>query len=143
MPTYEFHCAACGEMIEQVFPMSGMPDSVACVCGSAAARQISANGNVVVKNTEYQFRKDRIVRSFGHGYGRSVRQQHDGYVRYFEDLKKRKREVKAQKKTNAMEWIGGMPGEMVDSIGLHEGDPEAVLKDPVTFLKKTGTYAGD
>ena len=28
-------------------------------------------------------------------------------------------------------------------IGMHEGDPEAVLKDPETFLKKTGLHAGD
>ena len=36
-----------------------------------------------------------------------------------------------------------MPGEMADSIGEHEGDKEAVIKDPIPFLKKTGLYSGD
>lgn len=145
MPTYEFECERCGRAEEGVFAMSSMPDSVPCPCGSAARRVVSLNRNAVfVKDRPYEFRQDRCVQSFGRKYGRAnPLKQHDNYVRYFDDIKKRKREISTSKNKHEMEWLGGMPGEMVDSISLHEGDKESVVKDPVKWLKKTGTYHGD
>lgn len=143
MPTYEFQCGDCGSHTEQVFSMSEMPDSVACGCGHRAGRVISSNSNVFVRNREYVFDKSKNVRSFARDFGVSDQKHHENYRKKFEGIKQRQKAMRASKHKHEIQWLGGMPGEMVDSIGLHEGDKEAVYKDPVTFLKKTGTYAGD
>tara|TARA_R110002126_G_scaffold291760_1_gene457031 strand:- start:22577 stop:22948 length:372 start_codon:yes stop_codon:yes gene_type:complete len=123
--------------------MADMPSTVECACGSDAVRVIDRAPESFVANREYTFDKGNCVQGFGKDYGRSDAEQHRHYEQYFGDIKKRKRKLSSKQKDSGMEWIGGMPGEMVDSIGLHEGDPEAVLKDPKTFLKKTGLYDGD
>jgi len=137
MPIYEFQCSRCGRTDEQAFPMAEMPDAVACPCGEPAARKISINRNVAVKNREYAFDKSKCVQNFGQRYGRTPEQQHALYQDYFHRMKQLAKGRKSSKKTD-IKYLGGVPGEMADSIGRHEGDPEAFVKDPVTFLKKTG-----
>lgn len=122
--------------------MSSKPDSVACECGQQARSIISSNSNSYVANREYVFDQGSCVQSFGRSLGRTRAQQHQHYQSYFADIRKRRRQMKGcNTLKNGMEWIGGMPGEMADSIGMHEGDPEAVSKDPEAFLKKTGMHA--
>lgn len=123
--------------------MASMPQSVVCHCGSDAVRVITSAPQSFVANREYVFDKAKCVQGFGKDYGRTDAEQHRHYQEYFGDIRKRKSKLSSKQKDQGLEWIGGMPGEMVDSIGLHEGDPEAVIKDPTTFLKKTGLYAGD
>jgi len=124
--------------------MADMPSSVRCRCGSDAVRVIGSLPDLFVANREYVFDKRNCVVNFGKDYGRGVRRQHKHYQDYIEGMKKHKRAIAGSKlKKTGMEWLGTMPGEMVDSIGLHEGDPEAVAKDPVKFLKKTNLYQGD
>jgi len=96
-----------------------------------------------VANREYVFDKAKCVQGFGKDFGRTDAEQHKHYQDYRADMQMRKSKLSPKQKVQGMEWLGMMPGEMVDSIGLHEGDPEAVLKDPTTFLKKTGLYEGD
>ena len=142
MPTYEFQCAACGKVTEETHSFSGKPDSIACSCGGAAESIISLNRNSYVANREYVFDQGDCVQNFGRDVGRSTSQQHRHYQEYFGKIKQRRRQMKGSNTLkNGMEWIGGMPGEMADSIGMHEGDPEAVSKDPEVFLKKTGMHA--
>lgn len=143
MPRYDYECGTCGRREERVFSMADMPQGLPCPCGQWAGRVIDFVPEVFVKNREYVFDKGKNVRSFAQDFGKSDQKHHEGYRQYFEDIKKRKRELGTSKRKHEIEWIGGMPGEMVDSIGQHEGDKEAVLKDPVTFLKKTGLYDGD
>lgn len=123
--------------------MASMPSTIDCPCGSQAGRVIDCVPESYVANREYTFDKGNCVQGFGKDYGRTDQQQHRHYESYFADIRSRKRKLTAGQKKQGLEWVGGMPGEMVDSIGMHEGDPEAVLKDPVTFLKKTGLYDGD
>lgn len=143
MPTYEFECRECGVLHEHVCSFSSKPSQLDCSCGGQAESIISQNDNGgFVSNRDYEFGKENCVVNFGAEYGRSVQQQHAGYQKYFGELKQRKRQLKRQGGLNkGLEWIGGMPGEMFDTIGLQEGDPEAVSKDPETFLKKTGMHA--
>ena len=145
MPTYEFECRACERVTEAVFSMSGKPDSVACSCGGRAVSIISrsAGSNSFVKDKPFEFDKSKNVMSFGRQFGRTDKQQHEVYANYIEDMKKAKRAAKSSGRKQDIEWLGTMPGEMVDSIGQHEGDKEAVAKDPVSYLKKTGLYQGD
>jgi len=146
MPTYEFECGACECVTEAVFSMSGKPDSVACEqCGGEAQSIISrsAGSNSFVKDRPFEFDKSKCVQSFGKKFGRTDQQQHKVYQDYVEGMKKDRRAAKLSGKKNDIEWLGCMPGEMVDSIGQHVGDKEAVSKDPVTFLKKTDLYQGD
>jgi len=138
MPRYDYECETCGRREEHVFSMASMPQTVDCPCGQPAGRVIDTVPESYVANREYTFDKGNCVQGFGKDYGRTDQQQHEHYKKYFGDIKRRKRGLSASQKKQGLEWVGGMPGEMVDSIGLHEGDPEAVLKDPVTFLKKTG-----
>ena len=142
MPTYEFECRNCGKVTEAAYSMSSKPSSIMCSCGSEANSIISLNTNSYVANREYVFDQGDCVQNFGRNVGRSASQQHRHYQNYFGDIKKRRRRMKGSNTLkNGMEWIGGMPGEMADSIGMHEGDPEAVSKDPEVFLKKTGMHA--
>ena len=143
MPRYDYGCEKCGHREERVFSMRDMPQGVPCPCGEWATRVIDSVPEAFVANRAYQFDRGKNVRSFGADYGRTDQQQHDHYRQYFDDIKKRKRALGTSKRKHEIEWIGGMPGEMVDSIGMHEGDKEAVVKDPVSFLKKTGLYDGD
>ncbi len=143
MPRYDYGCETCGWREEKVFSMAAMPSTVPCPCGQEAVRVIDSVPEGFVTDREYIFDKGNCVQGFGKDYGRTDQQQHKHYQEYFGDIKRRKRKLSASQRKNGLEWVGGMPGEMVDSIGLHEGDPEAVLKDPVKFLKKTGLYDGD
>lgn len=145
MPTYEYECGDCRKVQEHSCSFSAKPLSLDCECGGVAESIISSNGNVFVANSDYQFTdKSKTVVNFGKQFGRSVKQQHKHYQDYIADMKSTKKALASSKmKHTGMEWLGTMPGEMVDTIGMHEGDPEAVAKDPVTFLKKTGLYEGD
>ena len=143
MPRYDYQCTNCESLEERVFSMASMPQSVVCHCGSDSVGVITSAPQSFVANREYVFDKAKCVQGFGKDYGRTDAEQHRHYQEYFGDIKKRKAKLSSKQKGQGLEWIGGMPGEMVDSIGLHEGDPEAVVKDPTTFLKKTGLYAGD
>lgn len=143
MPRYDYECTTCHSREEHTFSMADMPDSVACPCGKSAVRVIDTVPYSYVANREFVFKKEHCVRGFGNDYGNDDAEQHKHYQGYFGEIKKRKRKLSSKQKLNSLEWLGGMPGEMVDSIGLHEGDPEAVLKDPETFLKKTGLHAED
>lgn len=120
--------------------MAAMPDSIDCACGGCAARIISMP-QAFVKDREYTFDPSARVINYGRYAGRSVEQQHRMYQRQIQEMHNLKRQAKGSKK--GIEWLGTMPGEMASTIGLQEGDPEAVAKDPVKFLKKTGLYAGD
>ena len=143
MPRYDYECTNCQSREERVFSMAEMPSSVVCPCGEDAVRVMDRAPDSFVANREYVFDKAKCVQGFGKDFGRTDAEQHRHYEEYFGDIKQRKRKLSSKQKNNSLEWIGGMPGEMVDSIGMHEGDPEAVLKDPETFLKKTGLHAGD
>lgn len=126
--------------------MSAMPAEVPCECGASAVRVISLNINpTFVKFAEYKFDKAKNVMSNGRTFGVSDQEHHEKYRRRFAAMRKMADSVKRSpsKRKTGVQWLGGMPGEMADSIGCHEGDPEAVSKDPVTYLKKTGLYAGD
>jgi len=142
MPTYEFECRDCGVLIEHVCSFSKKPSQLACDCGGEADHIISWNDNSFVKDRPFEFDQSKNVRSNGRLFGKTDKQHHEHYRGYFDEMKKlQDRRNRSGAKQNC-QWIGGMPGEMVDSISEHEGK-EAVYKDPVTFLKKTGLYAGD
>lgn len=129
--------------------MSAMPPSVPCECGAAADRVMSVNKNeVFVRFRPYEFDQTRKVGNNGKKFGRTVEQQHEGYRRRFDTIRKNIRGLnrnasKARFEANGVRYLGGMPGEMADSIGQQERDPEAVAKDPETWLKKTGMYIGE
>lgn len=143
MPLYDYECGTCGLREEKVFSMADMQSEIDCPCGQKAVRVIDSVPDSFVANREYVFDKGNCVQGFGKDFGRTDAQQHKHYQEYFAAIKKRKRSLTRNQKKQGLEWVGGMPGEMVDSIGLHEGDPEAVVKDPKTFLKKTGLWEGD
>ena len=142
MPTYEYECPDCGVLHEHSCSYSAKPSSLDCGCGGAAEPIISANRNGFVANREYDLRPENRVVNFGKDFGRSVQQQHRAYQEGMKDKRQLNRKLRESGKLGqGMEWIGSMPGEMVDGIGLQEGDPEAVAKDPETFLRKTGLHA--
>ena len=123
--------------------MASKPATLDCRCGGMARSLITGGATSFVKDRPYVFDKAKCVRSNGYMFGRTDEQQHQLYKDHFDGIAKRQDELRSSKNKHELEWIGGMPGEMADSIGCHEGDKEAVIKDPVTFLKKTGLYHGD
>lgn len=122
--------------------MSARTETVSCECGEEARQVILSCPDTYMKDRPFEFDRSKNVRSNGRLFGKSDQKQHEHYRNYFADMNKlQDRRNRSASKQNC-QWIGGMPGEMVDSISEHEGK-EAVYKDPVTFLKKTGLYAGD
>lgn len=148
MPTYEYECEGCGEQQEKWFSMSARPSYVPCSCGLQAKQVILSVPDSFVRFREYQFDPKKKVGNNGKKYGRTVEQQHAAYQKKFAQIHKNVREAnrslsKNRLSSNGIQYLGGMPGEMADSIGQQEGDKEAVAKDPGHFLKKTGLYVGE
>ena len=143
MPRYDYECGSCGHREEHYFSMADKPTTLDCRCGGYATSLITGGSESFVRNRPYEFNKAKCVRSNGHMFGRTDEQQHALYRKQFEDIDKRQKSLALSKNKHEMQWIGGMPGEMADSIGEHEGDKEAVIKDPIPFLKKTGLYSGE
>ncbi len=148
MPTYEFECQHCGRRRDEWFSMATRPTSVPCACGMEAVQVIRTVPESFVRNRPYEFDKRWVVGNNGKLAGRSAEQQHEGYRRHFEGIKTKVKRLnrsggKRSKDAGGFQYLGGMPGEMADSIGQQEGDKEAVAKDPITFLKKTGLYVGE
>jgi putative FmdB family regulatory protein len=145
MPRYDYECPGCGRGTEVTCRMSERPETVLCACGGAMGNVIRPTPNIFVKGADYEFKREHIVGNNGAVVGRTAEQQHAMYQRQIGEWKKakdaRKRSGKASK--GGVEVIGVMPGEMVDSIGYQEGDKEAVVKDPIPFMKATGTYFGE
>lgn len=128
--------------------MSARTSEVPCECGARATQIIVGVPESFVRFRPYEFRKDRVVGNNGKLAGRDAQQQHEGYRRHFDGIKtniKRINRGMSRRRFDAggFQYLGGMPGEMADSIGQQEGDKEVVAKDPVTFLKKTGMYVGE
>lgn len=141
MPTYEYVCPN-GHMLEQTCSWAERPLTLSCGCGETAEPHISGGQGAFVRFRPFEFRADKTVVNFGKNYGRSLQKQEALYQGYIQDMKNLVRSQGASKKPD-IQWLGTMPGEMMDSIGLHEGDPEAVAKAPVDYLKRTGLYEGD
>lgn len=143
MPTYDYKCGSCGSAFEQFARFADYKPQVACECGATAERLFVPTRDVVVKGiAEYRFNPTKNVQ-VSKKWGRSARQEERNYEKVIEtqrQLVKAKRA--AGKERDGWEHLGTMPAPMVDSIGRHEGDKEAVLKDPIPFLKATGTYMG-
>lgn len=143
---YDFECEVCGHQHEHSCPMAARPTSLICPeCGGNSSQVFLSVPESFTKFREYRFDKAKNVRSYGASFGRSDSQQHEHY-RNVMDLQRKlvgqeRRSLKREKE-GGIEFLGAMPGEMVDSIGQTEGDPEAVARDPVGFMKRTGTYMG-
>lgn len=148
MPTYEFECQGCGLQQEKHFSMAARPSSVPCPCGLEAVQVILTVPEAFMRFRPYEFNAKTRVGNNGKKFGRSAEQQHDGYRKHYDGLHKNIRRLnrmpsKRRLDCGGFQYLGGMPGEMADSIGQQEGDKEAVVKDPETWLRKTGLYVGE
>ena len=90
---------------------------------------------------EYRFDPTKNARTFR---GRSAKREERHYEKVIETQRSLVKERRKSGKERQDGWTfeGIMPAPMATSIGHKEGDIEAVLKDPVPFLKATGTYMG-
>lgn len=125
--------------------MADRPATVPCRCGLVATQVFRTVPESFMRFREYQFDRSKNVAGNGRRFGRSDERQHEGYRQDFDAQRKlvRQRSHSAGKKGMA-QYLGGMPGEMADSIVENEGgDKNIVLQDPVTWLKKTGMYVGE
>jgi hypothetical protein len=145
MARYDFECVACGSQWEHTCSMSARPESLPCLCGGEGRQVILSVPESFVRFRPYEFNKAKNVRSNGRLFGKTDEQHHEGYRRAFDEQKK---QVASQRRAGSLfkeggcEYLGGMPGEMADSIDENEGGKETVAKDPVTWLKKTGMFMG-
>jgi len=113
-------------------------------CGGVAVQVITTVPQAFVKFRDYTFDPTKVVGNNGARFGRTAKQQHEKYRKDF-DMNKQLVRARSHRpgKKNDFQYLGGMPGEMADSIAEQEGDKLAVLRDPSTFLKKTGLYVGE
>lgn len=138
-------------------PDSERPDDTSCECGQPASWfriQVGVKEGeheapapyCFVKGRPYEQQGRYQVMPQGERYGVSAARQAEHYREHFTRLANDSRAFRgghSKLKSNAPEYLGGMSGEQMHSIGLQERDPEAVAKDPITFLKKTGNYVGE
>lgn len=98
-----------------------------------------------VKGKPYEFDPRFAVASQHASRGVSA----EAYKR--ETRAQQRREINRQKEIDKMpckgkdavpKFLGSMSMEMAASIGLQEGDPNVLLKDPEHFLKATGRHTG-
>lgn len=143
---YDFECATCRIRWEITCRMSERPASLPCQCGGEAVQIITSVPEVMVKGVPYKFDPKKNVDNFGKSFGRTNEQQHEGYRQAFDMQRKlvheRKRSL-SKKSDDDPVYLGGMPVEMVLSIGQKEGDPEIAFKDPEYFLKTNNLHMGE
>lgn len=129
-------CGADGKYVSIAYePKTGWSDPVPCDAPYA-----------FVKGRAYEFKKQYEVMPQGYHYGVPDHVHNEKYRRRFEGMARESRRFRgghSKLKTETPQYLGGMSAEMVHSIGLQERDPEAVSKDPIEFLKKTGNYVGE
>lgn len=141
---YDYECEPCGLRFEVSCSMSERKDALPCPeCGREAPSIIVSVPYAYMRFRPYEFNKAKNVRSNGAEFGRSDQQQHEAYRRVIE---RKRKEVSLERagcgKSDGFQFLGAMPGEMADSIDENEGGKETVVRDPVTWLKKTGLYMG-
>lgn len=142
MPTYEYRCDACNSSFELFARFADYKSEQRCSCGGIAHSLISGGKTVLVKGMgEYKF--DKRTNAFT-AKGRTAAREEKHYERVIETQRQLVKERRSSGKERKDGWIfeGVMPAPMATSIGVKEGDIEAVMKDPVPFLKATGTYMG-
>lgn len=142
---YDYLCESCGVLQEVTCSMSDRKDAVPCACGGTASQYFGNVPYAFMRFRPYEFNPAKVVGNNGAAFGRTADQQHARYKHYFESVKKQCKQRNRSLSKNRFDeqgvrWMGGMPGEMVDSIGQQEGDPEVVSKDPEHFLKATGLH---
>lgn len=124
--------------------MAQRKNSVPCPCGKQAEQVITGLPAAFVMGKQYEYRRECLVDNFSGG-ARSNQEQQDGYSQQMAAARASKMAHKragSRHKTQA-QYLGSMPMEAVHSIGLQEGDPEIVFKDPAHFLKANNLYLGD
>ena len=146
MPRYEYECSPCHLRKEVMCSWESRPASLVCPqCGGEASAIVSLCAPPLVRNQPYKFDPKKTVASNGARFGRTPEEQHRHYKLAFDTQRKlvneRRRTPKAT--DDGWQYLGGMPGEMADSITEQEGDKEILYRDPVTFLKKNDLYMGD
>lgn len=100
---------------------------------------------VFVKGRDYALNDKFKVMPQGRHYGVSDAAHEAAHRRRGEEFAKQARAFKrsrSRRSENQPEFLGSMPAELMHQISMQEGDPSAVTKDPVGFLKKTGRYVG-
>jgi hypothetical protein len=150
-----YRCKQCfAEWVEKR-PADGAVDDSACACGGAASWTRIIAGELpepsrpvcegFVKGGDYQFDPQFAVQSQHASRGAKS----GAYKRATRE--KQQREINRQKeidrtpckgKHDVPKFLGSMSMEMATSIGLQEGDPNTLLKDPEHFLKATGRHTG-
>lgn len=148
MGRYDYECGSCGAQTEHICSMSARPASLPCECGGEAKQVILSVPESFVKYRPYEFRKDKVVAHNGKKYGRTVDQQHKHYEEHFGQIRKNIARSNRSRSKNAYDaggfrYLGGMPGEMADSIAAQEGTKQAVSIDPDYWFRKTGMYVGE
>lgn len=144
MPLYDYQCELCRETKEVFRHMSEFTSEIECsVCGGVARAQISGGFAAMMRGMgEYKFNLEKANRGHsGMKFGRTAAQQQAGYDKRIGAMQKRIKEKKSMTE-DGWEIVGTMPTEMHDAIARQEGDKNAVMMDPIPFLKATGTYTG-
>lgn len=151
------YACACGKSTSIGYPSNIGPPALRCPCGQEntwkkircvdpeqrSPEQQAPYG--FVKGFQYRYDPAKIVGNSGAKYGRSAYTQAQHYGRFYTQALKQERERQrspSRANDDGWQWIGGMPGEMYESIVEHEGDKNVVLQDPVPFLKANDLYAG-
>lgn len=143
MPTYRYSCGSCGTAFERFARFEDFKASLECGCGQQAEVTISGGAAPIVRGMgEYKFDPRKNCRSFRGRSGKREEKHYEKVIETQRQLVKARRKA-GKERDDGWTFEGIMPAPMAQSIGAHEGDIEAVMKDPVPFLKATGTYMGE
>jgi hypothetical protein len=151
-----YRCKQCFAEWAERRPDDGAVEDSVCACGASAGWTNISLGDIpeptqkapyaFVKGRPYQFDPRHAVHSQHASRGVSEA----AYKRGTRETQRR--EIARQHeidrapmkgKHDVPRFLGSMSMEMATSIGLQEGDPNVLLKDPEHFLKATGRHTGD
>lgn len=142
MITYAYECEACGSQFEIRASIKDDRSGIRCECGAVPEQLITGGRGIIISGVdEYKCDPRTNVSTFR---GRSAKTE---YKQYEKVIETQRQLVKARRKAGKEDedgcvFEGIMPAPLHDSLARTTGDIESVLKDPIPFLKKTGTYMG-
>lgn len=141
---YGFSCDACAQEQEVSCTWAERPATLPCACGGVASPVITGGREAFMKGRPMVYEHKYTMPNMGTRYGVSDEQQdriYGGRIR--EARKKNAQRRRSLSRKDGFDHVGKMPLEIEQYIMDSTGDKGAVMKDPETWLKKTGCWTGE
>ena len=141
MITYPYRCGACGSEFAIRASIKDDRSGVRCECGAVPEQVITGGAHFVVRGMgEYKLNPRKRQNTFRNRSAKVEERNYEKVVEAQRQLYKERKKAGAYKSDDAWTPVGIAPAPLVDAVNDTEGDKNAVLQDPIPFLKSNGLY---